>query len=234
MLQAELGSEYEVNATVSADFSGLAEAMGAGQVDVGFLHSFTYVLANERYGVEVGLKIVRDGSDYYQAQFITRPDTGITSISDLKGRTVGYVDPASTSGYLFPAVAMLAAGIDPMTDVRPYFLGSHDNAVIAVRDGDVDAGVTFDAALERVIDEDPDIYEKVVRFALTDPIPNDTVSFRPGLDGELRQKIVDGLRAVANTDEGRELLQAIYRIDGFTTADDSDYDIVREAAKLLP
>ena len=75
--------------------------------------------------------------------------TGSSCIADLSvvaGKTVAFTTESSTSGYLFPALALTNLGIDPVTDVTPIFTGGHDAAVIAVYNGDADIGLSFDDA----------------------------------------------------------------------------------------
>jgi phosphonate transport system substrate-binding protein len=70
-------------------------------------------------------------------------------------------------------------------------------------------------------------------IAQTDPIPNDTVSARKGLDDNLVKLIRDGLLYVQSTADGKASLRALYGIDGLGPADDKDYDTIRTAAKAL-
>ena len=53
----------------------------------------------------------------------------------LAGKKVCFVDPSSTSGYLFPSYNLLKAGVDPKTDVTPVFAGKHDVSVQKVAAG---------------------------------------------------------------------------------------------------
>jgi len=70
-------------------------------------------------------------------------------------------------------------------------------------------------------------------IATTDPIPNDTVSVRAGLDDNLVKLIRDGLLYVQSTADGQKALRDLYGIDGLGIASDSDYNSVRDAAKAL-
>ena len=62
------------------------------------------------------------------------------------GATVSFVEQSSASGYIFPAVQLMNAGIDPTTDITPLFAGSHDASVAAVCKGDAEVGVSFNDA----------------------------------------------------------------------------------------
>jgi phosphonate transport system substrate-binding protein len=236
MLHKETG--YTVKVSVPTSYAAVVEAMGAGQVDVGWLAPFSYVLAHQESGVNVILKTVRGGSASYNGLIITRTDSSVKSIEDLRGKRFAYVDPLSTSGCVYPKVLLLKKGYDPEKFFgRTIFAGNHDSVVVAVYNGQVDAGAIYGGpvsdARERMLRTIPDLMKKTRIIAQTDPIPNDTVSVRKDLPPEVVRKLKEGLIAIANSEEGRRTVLSLYGIDSFTDAKDSDYDSVREAVRLL-
>ena len=96
----EVASGYRFESFVATSYAGVIEAMGAGRADIGWLNTFSYVIAHQKYGVEVRLVTVRFGLPYYRAEIIAQSASGINSLADLKGKRFAFVDPASTSGYL--------------------------------------------------------------------------------------------------------------------------------------
>jgi phosphonate transport system substrate-binding protein len=214
-----------IQSNVGTDFAAVREAMGAGKAHIGWLNTFNYVLANEKYGVDVGLVTERYGTTSYKGQINVGADSGITSLEDLKGKVMCWVDPNSTSGYIIPRIMLQAAGIDPDNDfAQTVEAGSHDNVVTAVYNGDCDAGASFDDARDNIEEDFPDVKEKVVVLAVSPDIPNDSVSFTKDFPEETRAQIVDALLAYAATDEGKEALNTLYNIAGLQAADDSFYD----------
>jgi phosphonate transport system substrate-binding protein len=151
------------------------------------------------------------------------------------GTNVAFVEQSSASGYVFPALQLLNAGIDPTSDINPIFAGGHDLAVAAVCKGDADLGVSFnDARLlaASVAACGTDQSGNVV-FALSPEIPNDGIAVAGDLDAGLKQKISDALIAYGNTPEGSAVLTKIYRISKFAPADLASLDVVREAIQKL-
>ena len=216
---------------VATEYAGVIEAMCSDppEAHMGSLATFSYVLAADRGCAEAALVSVRYGSPTYNGQIIVRADSGINSIEDLKGKTFCRPDPLSTSGWIIPMLTMRAAGLDPETDLAEIVdAGAHDAVVAAVYNGDCDAGATYVDARARIEDEHPDVMEKVVVIEVTADIPNDGVQFVPSMPQELRDKIVDGLLAIAETDEGKEALSIAYQWDGLVKADDSFYDPFRQ------
>lgn len=152
---------------------------------------------------------------------------------ELVGKTVAFTTETSTSGYVFPALQLVNAGVDPEEDITPIFTGGHDGAVTAVYNGDADVGVSFDDARGTITETNPDVGEQVIVFNLTSEIPNDVVAVRGELPDSLKQAIFDAISEYLQTDEGRAVFDEIYEWTDVQEANDADFDVVREAAEKL-
>jgi phosphonate transport system substrate-binding protein len=193
------------------------------------LNTFNYIVAHERGCADVGLVSLRFGTAFYAGQVITRPDTGITSVADLAGKTFCRPDPTSTSGWIIPSIAMRAEGIDPEVDLLEIVdAGGHDGVVIAVINGDCDAGSTFVDARTNVEEEFPDVMEQVIVIAESAPIPNDTISFHPDMDPAVTEALIAALLSLNDTEEGLADLAAVYSWSGLEATDDTFYDGFRQ------
>lgn len=218
----------------STNYVGLIEAMGSGKVDIGALAPLAYVLAEDQVGAKLLLKTSRDGKLTYHAMFIARAGGGIRSIEQARGKRMAFVDPASASGYLFPAAYLKNKGYDPERFfAQTKFAGSHDNAVRAVYNGDVDVAAVYDDARNKLLDTLPDVKKRVVKIGQTDEIPNDTIAVRRDLDPALAQKIKAAFLKYARTPAGKKTLMDVYEIDAMAEAKDSDYDVVRRTARAM-
>lgn len=215
MLSVALG--VPVEAVVSTSYTAAIEAMCAGRADIGALNPFSYVLAHEKCGVEVSAISVRFGLPYYRAQISARTDANINKIEDLRGKRFAFVDPASTSGYLFPAAMLKKMGFDPDRFFsQTVFAGSHPNVILAIYRGQVDGGASFEDARTNIQAQFPDVMQKVKVIGYTNPIPNDTWSVSRTLPPALRARIKDRLLRIAATAEGKEALRNLYSIEGLT------------------
>lgn len=231
MLSERLGRP--VSATVATAPEALVEGLRSRKVDVGIFGPFALVLAEQRAEAIVILNSIRNGRDSYRAQFIVRADSGIESLADLKGKVWAVPGLTSTSGYLFPRLALAEAGVDGLTDVTVVNMVTHDATVMAVYYGDADFGTTFENAQDVLVGELPDVHEKVKVLYVTDSIPNDGVVVRKELHPDLSEEIQQALIAIGETEEGSALLTELFRVTGFVPATSERYDIVRRTYELL-
>jgi len=241
----EVATGYRFESFVATSYAGVIEAMGAGRADIGWLNSFSYVIAHQKYGVEVRLVTVRFGLPYYRAEIIAQSASGINSLADLKGKRFAFVDPASTSGYLFPLAGLKKAGYDPAKFFgQTVFAGSHNNVVLAVYQGRADAGAVFEDARASVQKTLPDVMQKLKVIWKSDPIPNDTVSFRKDLPADVKDRVSTALLRFSQDPVGLEALKSLYEIEALAdyqllvtkykvTASSLDafYDPVRDVAR---
>lgn len=235
-----LSFKIEVGTSMAASI----EAMGAEKAQVGFLNTFSALLANAKYpGITpalVNLRKYTPGGDvdpdkdlagqmepFYKAEFIAGVDTGINSLEDVKGKKFCFVDANSTSGYVVPNILFKAAGIDPEVDFTYQFAGGHDKVAIAVYNGDCDAGVAYtDILTDESADLKstyPDIAEKVKIFAVSERIPNDGVQFIASLDPTYKAAIIQGLHAMTDDPGGKYLLKSLYSINDYIDVEPDYY-----------
>jgi phosphonate transport system substrate-binding protein len=225
-----------VRAQVASDYAGVIEALRSQLVDVAFLTAVGYVLAAREAGAEIVVKATRAGRADYAARIFVLQESSIRQLADLRGKTIAFVDPASSSGYIYPMVLLVKEGLvrdrDPKTFFKEsIFAGGHDAALLGVLNGSVDAAAAFDEAPERIL-KDPTKAARFRHIAETPRIPNDGAAVRRGLTSEAKTRISSALMAL-NTPQGIDLLHRLYNIDGLVAAHDRDYDPVREAVDLL-
>jgi phosphonate transport system substrate-binding protein len=231
LLQNVTGLHFKTS--VATSYAAVIEAMGAGKVDIGWLATFSYVLAHDKYGVELLLVVQRFGSPFYRGQIMVRTDSGIEDLAGLKGKRFAFVDPASTSGHLYPKTLLLSQGYDPEQFFKKsVFVGSHNAVVLSIYKGEVDGGAAYDGSRSAVAKTFPDVFDKVKVIAYTKEIPNDTVSVRKELAEDLKIKIREGLKNISHSPKGSKILKKLYGISGFTDLDGL-FDPVREAGRLL-
>ena len=218
------------------DYLGVVEALRNKTADLAFVHPAGYVFSNREAKAQIVVVDVWHGKTNYTSRIFVRKDSGFTRLEDLRGKNIAFVDPGSTSGYVYPMVMLMKKGLvkdrDPKTFFKEaMFAGTHEAALLALLNGSVDAVASFDLAPQQYLKEKERV-EKLTYIAETDPIPEAGMCVREGLDPALVKKIHDALMAF-NAPEYRPILKDFYGIDGFAPAKDSDYNPVREAIDLL-
>jgi phosphonate transport system substrate-binding protein len=133
------GLEFEV--FVPTSYAAFVEGMCAAPEDaMGFPATMAYVVANARCGVDASMISVRYGDPFYYGQFIVPRDSEAQSLADLNGKTWAYTDATSTSGYIVPTILLAANGVE-VGESRA--TGGHNQAVLAVYNGEADFGTTY-------------------------------------------------------------------------------------------
>jgi phosphonate transport system substrate-binding protein len=234
ILRKELG--MEIQPFVATDYTGVVEALRVNKLDVAFMAPASYVLAKNEADIKVILKSERKGIPYYYAAIITRADSPIKSLDDLRGKTFAFGDSLSTTGHVFPRKMFKERGIDPVRDFKQIlYSGGHDATVLAVLNGKVDAGATYanspdskDTAWMRYL-KNPEDVKKIRAIAFSEPIPADNLVVSGSLDPSIIKKIEEVFIGLSRDPKGKEMLRELYQIDGFVPATDKDYDSVRHA-----
>ncbi|HLY26735.1 MAG TPA: phosphate/phosphite/phosphonate ABC transporter substrate-binding protein [Aggregatilineales bacterium] len=227
LLSARTGIKF--NIVVASDYSGLIESMCSGQSQMGSLATFAYIVASARKCADVGLVVVRNKLTTYRSQFITKADSGLKTIADLKGKTFCRPDALSTSGWIIPSITMKANGVDPTKDLKQILdVGGHDAVVKNVYQGNCDAGATFDDARTLVAKALPDVNDKVVIMQYSSNIPNDTISFAKSFDATNRATIVKALLDISADPANATLLNNVYQWTALQEAKDAFYDDFRQ------
>lgn len=257
-LEEALGIPVFVN--VGSTYTAVIAALRAKQVDAFEVGPFSYVIAEREANAEAiavgasesSLEGIADMDlsqvrPFYYSVFVTvkgnvNPNTGepIRTLADLEGIDFAFVDPASTSGRNAPVLRLIedVDGLETPGDVdswlNPIFAGSHPSAMLALINGDVLAGVTYEGNLinqrteglaevcgfegdatgitltqeeiDEIYDDCPD--GSLVVIAQSPPIPNTPFAVRADLPESLKEAVKDALLAII---EDQELVERVGR-----------------------
>jgi len=223
----------EVILYIAKDYGDLRVQMEAKKVDVGSFSPFAYVDAATGGKVKIIAQANLDYSAFYKGLIITKKESGIIDLKDLKGKRFAFVDPKSASGYVFPKAMLVEKGFDPDKFFKEtIFAGGHDKVIEGVLEGKIDAGATFDGALTLAKRKGVKI-EGLTTIASTEPIPLNAIAVRSDLDDATTQKIQKALIDMEKTEEGKMITaKSKMKLTGFILTDDKAFDVVRRAAKM--
>lgn len=241
----EKATGKKVEVIKATDYNAVIEGMLAGDVDIASFGPLSYVLAKNN-----GAKITpvaamieeKGGEATYKSLGLAPADSDIDSLKDYRGKNVCFVDPASTSGYLFPTTALNDAGIDPKKDIKPVMAGGHDASALAIKDGQCDAGFAYDGMVNQLI-ASGDLKKNDLKVVWqSDPIPQSPVAVQDSLPATLKKQITDGLLkdankdamvasgACSNVEDCNATGDATYW--GYAATDDATYDTVRKVCEV--
>lgn len=213
----------------STDYAALIEAAVAGKIDVASFSGFTYVTATNNGAALTPISsiITEEGQEPgYFSQAIVPKGSDITDLAGFKGKKVCFVDPSSTSGYLFPSYNLLNEGIDPETDVTPVFAGKHDVSVTKTGEGvECEAGFAEDSEVAKS-DKVEIISETMVPGApivLSNTLPEELQAQLTDILGEVT---IDEIIAAGIDSADSDAFRSVF----FATSpvDDEYYDTIRD------
>lgn len=230
-LEKKLGERVKV--FTATDYTGVIEAMRKKRVDVAWFGPLSYLLAEQEAGAEAFAVGIRAGtnSPTYKSIMVTRCGSGIRTLKDLKGKSVAFVDPASTSGGLVPTyMVKQATGMMPQAYFGKFtYAGSHDAAELAVKNGTVDAAADADVTYERMIAKGIITRETQCVIAESAPLPGPPLAWRADLAPDLKKRIGD---AVMNAHHEIEM-SGYVNAARYVAAKPGDFDMIRDMVKSL-
>ncbi|OIP91830.1 MAG: phosphonate ABC transporter substrate-binding protein [Syntrophaceae bacterium CG2_30_49_12] len=229
-LEKKLGQKVKV--FTATDYAGVIEGMKKKRVDIAWFGPLSYYLAEQEAGAEAFAVGVRDnGKSTYRSIFVVPGDSPAKSLKDLKGKSVAFVDPASTSGGLMPTyMVKKETGMMPEKFFGKFtYAGSHDAAELAVKNKTVDAAADNDITYPKMLAKGL-ITKESNRVLLESPdLPGSPLVYRGDLPVGMKNKIQDAIvsahKKIKVTGYGN-----IIRYDAVKPA---DYQMIRDMVKEL-
>ena len=228
-----------------ADYDGVIQGLLGGSLDMAWLGASAYAKAylTDPEALDVVLvKTNLDGSVGYYSIGFARKDSGIASLADMKGKRFGFGDPNSTSGYLIPSIeipqatgASMASG-DYFGEV--VFTGGHEQTIVAVNNGEVDAGVTWadgqgnwedgynSGALRKAVDAGLVDMNNLVEIWKSKEIPEGPIVLRRALPADVKEKVVTFLKELHGKDPQCAYNMAAGETSGFTPISHEAYESI--------
>jgi len=232
-LEKEMGQK--IRHFITLNYSAAVEAMASGKADISFMPPLPYVLAHHRTGAEVILGELYKGKSYYYANIFVRKDSGIKKLEDLKGKTIAYVDPISSSGFMYPHDIFVRKGLargglkDPEGGFfrRIYFAGGDEQAMRSVFGQFVDAAGVSEFSLNLLPQKDRDA---LIAIAVSMRIPSHNVVARKDLDLKVRARFIAAMLKL-NQPPNRKYLRHLYGTDGYVKVGNASYRSVVDLAR---
>ena len=231
-LEKATGHSFEFFPVTSQ--TATAEALRSKKLDFAITGPAEYVAINKLTDAEAMIGLARP--DYYCGIVVKNAD-GINRVSDLKGKSVSFANPGSTSGHFCPMQVLMDHGIDPMKDIKVVHTKKNlqhaglvrgDTAAIGVK---VSSWIKYDRSKEANGNGD---YKVLARSG---DLPYDMMMGAGHLTTAERDEIKNAIVAneammvagiLAGLDDKGEMANDKYEGTRLLPVDDSDYDMVRD------
>ena len=243
-LSAVLGCEVEE--IQASDYNAIIEALRTGKADMAYMGSQALALGVERTNLEPIVMKAEDGDPekaiYHSVLMTSSANEDINSIEDIKGKTMAFVDPDSTSGNLVPTAEIIQAFPDEDLNSDKLhtngdffeavsFSGSHQAGLQAVIKGDVDVVPISDQILASEIANGNAAEGDVKIIHESAAIPAEAVVVAEQVDQATRDKLVEFLTSYDN----EQYFTDVIKVPGarFVECDMSDYEDIIELNKII-
>ncbi len=221
-------------------YSGVIEAMAAGDVQMAWYGGKSYVEAAKRSNAEVFAQTINhDGTTGYTSHLIVNKDNPIAAeakalgenkgdeyvIKNAKKLTFAFNEPNSTSGFLVPSFYIFAKNnVNPKVAFkRLIFAGNHEATALAVANNQIDVATNNSESLSRLEGINPEARKNIEVIWTSVLIPSDPIAYRKDLPSELKNKIQNFFYNYKN----EKVLKPL-GWQGFVTAEDKTWDTIRE------
>lgn len=236
----------EVEEIQVSDYNSIIEALRSGKADVAYIGALAIAYAYDHAGATpIAMKAPeRDRSQavYHSLLVTSSSNTSINSIKDIKGKTIAFVDPESTSGNLFPTYEIIKAfpneGLtsDILHTNGKFFTatsysGKHQAGLQAVVRGDVDVVPISDQILKSEI-ANGNVKESDVKIIHeSDAIPAEGFVVGKHVSDELKDKLQDFLVGYDNAEYFEKVIKVLNA--RFITASIEDYQVVIDLNRTM-
>ena len=226
----------------ATDYTGVVQALAGGQIPMARLGPASYASAwiDSNGAVEPLVTwYAPTGQAGYYSILIVRSDSPFRAVEDLRGRTLAWADPDSTSGYLVPLAALREQNLDPARFFsRTVFPGGHEQSVLGVLNGNFDAAFTWTAdddafgQLRMMIDRGV-LQRERIRVIMQSPlIPNPPICVRKDLPAEMKADLTSFFLNMAQDNMEMAESVAAGRTTGFLRATEEMYRPIVDVAQI--
>ena len=220
-LEKSLGGRTKVELYVPTSFAAVVESLRFGHAQVAFMSAWPAQLAVRLGGAEVALAEIRQvlhgkekvEAPYYYSYWVVAPDSPHKDLQSLKGKSVCFPSPISTSGFVAPMGRMVELNLVPAADGKEadpkaffkdvLFGGGYGQCWQALKQGQVDATVIAGDVPEKLYNE---ILAGTRIIETQGPIPSHAVVLSKELKEPLRSRAVQAITKLG-APEHRDLMR---------------------------
>ena len=230
-LSKELGEK--VILVIPRDFPSFWHDVKAKKYDLVHLNQYHYIKSSKELGYQVFAVNEEQGLKTTRGQLTVRKDSGIRSVSDLKGKTILFGGDSKAMGsYIAPTAILKKAGLIEGRDYTAQFAKNPPSAMFAVYNQIADAAATGDSILQLPSITTQIDTSQLLTLALGEEFVHLAWATKDNLPAAVRKKILNSMTQLHKTHRGREVLKAC-QVDNFRVATDADFAKVREITQFV-
>jgi phosphonate transport system substrate-binding protein len=227
-----------------SSYPALVDALAAGHIDIAWNTPLAYLQARERLGGQCLVLGMRDSDVNFTTVFITRTDSPIHSLNDLKGKWFALASRDSSHAAILPVHFLRAGGLDPEKDLKVLRfdtdIGKHgdtgtseQDVVRAVSDGSADAGAIGGATWKGSV-AGGSIDERRLRiFWTSHGYSHCNFTARAGLAPSLAERFTKAIQAMDYNDPRWKQVMNMEGLTRWLPGSTAGYDeLEREARRL--
>ncbi|HEV2594500.1 MAG TPA: phosphate/phosphite/phosphonate ABC transporter substrate-binding protein [Sphingomicrobium sp.] len=219
-LNANTGAKFKL--VSSRDYSSFGDRLSSGEFDFALPNPYDTVLASA-HGYRIFGKV--GGDENFRGIIITRRDSGVRTLQDLRGKAISYPAPTAVAGTMMPQYYLQQHGVpvDPTTVV---YVGSMESSIESVLTRSTVAGALWPDPWQKYIRSHPEEARQLRVRWITPPLVNNGLVVRNDVPPEVAERVLVALRRLSKSPEGRHLLLQL-AITEFEPANNATYDPVR-------
>ena len=223
----------KIKFTILSRYGNIIESFHKKKMDGAFWGSFTGAMAIHKFGMQpIARPVNPDGTSSYFGYILVRKKSGIKNISDMKGKTIAFVEKATTAGYVFPIAYFKENGIKDIDKYfsEYYFTGSHDAAIHALLNKEVDIACAKNTVYEILARDNSKIKDELDIITRSSDVPSNGLGLRKELAYGVKEELKSALLNMHTDPEGMKVLKGFGITHWIETGKD-DYSPVFDIAE---
>lgn len=208
----------------SRNYEAFNQKLYSGHFDFALPNPYQTV-ESLKYGYDVFGKM---GDDFnFRGIILLRKDSNITTIEQLKGKSISYPAPTALAATMMPQYFLYQNGIDIKKDIKNFYVGSQESSIMNVYLKKTAAAATWPPPWFAFIKERPEVAKEVEIRWETTSLPNNGLVVKNSIPKDVVLQISNILFTLQNSQDGKKLLQAI-ELSKFEPATKETYNSVVE------
>ena len=218
-ISAATGLKFDIK--VGQSYGAVMEAQCAGAADIAFYGVASYLPTHKKGCANLLALAINNGQSVYYSGIFARIDAGVTSVKDIKGKTIALGDLNSTSSFAVPVAMMIESGVNPVRDAKAIQLaGSHANVLKALSEGLVDVGGASFESFEKAVNQKAIDPTKIRVVAKSSPLPYPPLAIHPKVAPEVQAKLrnaFENIHKLPGISKDQIRGYGGSKVDGYTT-----------------